>query len=139
MVRVLILEDDETFADLLRLGLEARGHSAEIVHSSELAVGRLTQGGIGLVLADVYIKQGGMPVPDGGLKLAGMITRARLSPQPPDWARVPIVVMTGALRRPGQSELLSMASSLGADGVLAKPFTPDELHMEMLRLMPEID
>ncbi|MBY6151944.1 response regulator [Vannielia litorea] len=139
MTTVLILEDDLEFANLLKMGLESRGHEAEIVRSSHLAIERLEQGGIGMVLADIYIKEGGAPVPDGGLRLTGMITKARLSVRPPDWAKVPVVVITGALPRPGQSEILSVASSLGADGVLAKPFTPDDLHMEMLRLLPEID
>lgn len=105
MARILVIEDDrEIRANLLRF-LRLEGHETLEAESGD--TGLAMAAGVDLVLCDVMMPGG----PDGFAVLA------RLRADPSTLA-LPFVFVTASAER----EVLDQASSLGADGVLIKPF-----------------
>lgn len=137
MPRILILEDDTDFAELLKLDLESAGHEVEICESGEAAYERLVEVPFDLLIADVYIWKDGRLRQDGGLLLTGRVKRLYASEAGAGRLRIPVLVISGAIGQPGQTQIPKVARSLGADAVLAKPFTTAELAAELARLLPQ--
>jgi CheY-like chemotaxis protein len=108
---ILIVDDDPATSDVLRLFLEHEGHNVIVAAEGGEALRLLReQGPPSLILLDL-----GMPGLDGW---GFMDVLARH----PEWSGVPVVVLTGDKHvTPG--ELLA----LGADDLLHKPVTPEEL------------
>ena len=112
MVHILVVEDEELVRSLLRLALEGFGYDVlEARNGLEgLAVCRQTD--VGLVITDLE-----MPEMDG----VAMIKTLRC-----EQAHMPIIAISGW--KPGQrADYLEVARVAGADAVLRKPFTIDEL------------
>lgn len=109
MINVLVLEDDEALAALLRLLLEKYGCQAAFVNTGLqgihylASVDRLPN----LILCDIFMPE------MNGLKFVEHLKRE------PQWSKIPIVVMTSA-----PSDFYRYLSlSYGATAFLAKPFT----------------
>ncbi|MBB94726.1 MAG: response regulator [Rhodobacteraceae bacterium] len=137
MARILVLEDDADFADLVKLDLEQAGHKVDITDSGTSAFDLITETHYDLLIADIYIWKEGKVQPDGGLLLAGRLHRLRLTESSDPRGTMPIIVMTGAVNRPGQENILKVASSVGADAVLAKPFSSRDLHKTVHKLLTD--
>ncbi|WP_428927309.1 response regulator [Marinibacterium sp. SX1] len=135
MARILLLEDDEEFAELLKMDLELSDHEVIITDSGSKALDHLTNGHFDLLIADIYIWKGGRVQNDGGLLLAGRLRRLRITDKSDRRGRIPIIVISGAINRPGQANILNVASSVGADAVLAKPFSSDDMHDAVTRML----
>jgi DNA-binding response OmpR family regulator len=111
-MRILVMDDDDMFRGALCVMLEGAGY--EVVDAGDGAAGvRLyREGGATVVLVDIY-----MPEMDG-LEVIGVL-RAEV-PRPR------LVAMSGG-GAAGRGDVLAMATALGADRVLRKPFTHREL------------
>lgn len=108
-MRVLIVEDDETLADGLTVGLKLAGFTPDTVTSCADARDALAQGGFAAMVLDVML-------PDGsGLDLLATL-RA-------EGSRLPVLLLT-ALDQV-QNRITGLDS--GADDYLGKPFDLDEL------------
>jgi DNA-binding response OmpR family regulator len=104
--RVLIVEDEQHLADVLKFNLDAEGYSAEVVDTGEAALERLTAPGgppFDLVILDVML-----PGKDG----FAVVTELRAAHQ-----FVPVLILT-ALGRP---EDILKGFAAGADDYLPKP------------------
>jgi PAS domain S-box-containing protein len=111
--RVLLVEDNEIIQLLARELLENAGLQVTVALDGSQALAEFQNGSFDLVLMD-----GQMPVMDG---LSAI--RAIRALEGPARARVPIIAVTAnAMERDVQASL-----SAGADGHLAKPFTPTEM------------
>ncbi|WP_246734455.1 PAS domain-containing hybrid sensor histidine kinase/response regulator [Chelativorans sp. ZYF759] len=114
---VLLAEDNDINALLVRRALEKSGHRVELVPNGRAAVDRVTRPGA--LRYDVVLMDLHMPVLDG-LDAIQMIRRHEeakgLSP-------VSIVVLTAD----GQQSTHRMVVAHGADGFLTKPLDPAEL------------
>jgi CheY-like chemotaxis protein len=107
MARVLLVDDDDQFREMMRAMLVRLGHTVVTARSGVEATRECQRGAPDLLITDLI-----MPDKDG-LELIRELRR--------DGVACPIVAMSGGGRtRPGM--YLKMAGSLGASTVLAKPF-----------------
>src|SRR5215472_9421101 len=107
---ILVVEDDPSVAHSLSLLLTIDKHQVEVVGDAKTALTRYKAGSHDLVIADFF-----MPGMDG-LELARLI-RAHIPQQP-------IVLVTAHFETVSSSEKARLQY---VDGVLAKPFSPDQL------------
>jgi DNA-binding response OmpR family regulator len=108
---VLVVEDDPSTADLLRLLLDADGCTVECIADGRTALARIDAGGIDLVLLDLMLPR------LGGLELC-----RHLRAHEPE-VYLPVIMVT-ALTDPAQRRA---GFAAGADDYVAKPFDSDEL------------
>lgn len=115
--RILLVEDDVPFRELLQAFLEASGYEVITAGNGREAARLVRQGGIDAIVSDLC-----MPDHDGMELLMELRTEAA----PP-----PVLVMSGGVggRMAG---MLRMAELLGAERTLAKPF-PLRLLADMVR------
>ena len=116
MARILVVDDDRTTRELLRLQLRSAGYSVETAADGYAALARVRRKGFDLVLLDVWMK--GMD---------GLEMLSRLHDEP---SRPKVVVMTAD----GTSETLLRAIRGRADRYTTKPVEPKDL----LELVTEV-
>lgn len=122
MAHILIVDDEPSIRDLLRLSLEAADHEVLQAESGAEAVRILNESthSIDLVVTDILM-------PDGdGIEL---ISNLRKRENPP-----PVVAITGGGMMLDCSSL-STAKSLGASAIMAKPFSCVELQKTVQDLL----
>ncbi|RRQ74579.1 DNA-binding response regulator [Streptomyces griseofuscus] len=108
---VLVAEDDEKQAELIRRSLLAEGHTATVVHDGAAALTTARRLRPDLLVLDLML-----PVLDG----FGVCRELRGDDGELD---VPVVMLTA---RSGEDDLL-LGLELGADDYLTKPYSPREL------------
>ncbi|MFF8990330.1 response regulator transcription factor [Streptomyces sp. NPDC014983] len=108
---VLVAEDDEKQAELIRRSLLAEGHTATVVHDGEAALATARRLRPDLLVLDLML-----PVLDG----FGVCRELRGEDGE---LEVPVVMLTA---RSGEDDLL-LGLDLGADDYLTKPYSPREL------------
>ena len=108
MQKILIVEDDDTFREILKTTLKKNGFEVE-----GAADGKSAQYILGFHDFDVVLSDVKMPNMDGIALLSWVKSNKNLS----------VILMTGF------SEVLETkkAAELGADGFLPKPFSHDDL------------
>ncbi|MFE8949019.1 response regulator [Streptomyces sp. NPDC007856] len=107
---VLVAEDDEKQAELIRRSLLAEGHSATVVHDGAAALEAARSLRPDLVVLDLML-----PVLDGFA-----VCRALRGGADPE---IPVVMLTA---RAAEDDLL-LGLELGADDYMTKPYSPREL------------
>jgi DNA-binding NtrC family response regulator len=107
--RIMVIEDDASFGELLRYQLQREGYETHIIRSGEEALSRLAEIEPELVLMDVML-----PGKDGCVLLG------EIHPLHPE---MPIVMMTAA----GSVEMAVDCMKRGAYDFLTKPFDFDRL------------
>mgnify|MGYP001056447604 CR=1 FL=1 len=117
-MKILVVDDDAMVLESCRRVLAAAGCRVVTAPHAAAALAHLAQEPFDRLLTDVK-----MPGEDG-LDLLARVRR--------DWPGLPVVVMTGFLT----PETEAAGRGGGAAGVLAKPFTPEEL-LAGLGLTPE--
>lgn len=122
MANILIIDDDTEVRSTLRKVLERSGHTISEAENGVAALRRLESEAADVVVSDLY-----MPEMDG----IELLIRLREA-----WPEARFVAMTGGGHVPGD-ELLERAHSLGADALLAKPFTVEELVQTVERILSE--
>ncbi|MFJ6388382.1 response regulator [Streptomyces sp. NPDC091972] len=105
---VLVAEDDEMQAELIRRSLLAEGHTATVVHDGRAALDAVRRVAPDLVVLDLML-----PVIDG----FGVCRVLRRD------ADVPVVMLTA---RSAEDDVL-LGLELGADDYMTKPYSPREL------------
>lgn len=108
MKRILIIEDDESIAEIQKDYLEMSGYSAEICTDGESGLARYRQGGIDLVILDLMIP-----------KLNGFEVLERIAAD----KNIPVIIVSA------KDEEFSKIKGLncGADDYMTKPFGMGEL------------
>lgn len=115
MPTILLVEDSRTLLKRLAQLLSKAGYDVITSSSGRQAVEQLSIAAIDLVLTDLY-----MPPPDG----FEVIDAIKRLPEP-----VPVIVMSSH----GQAcEIFRLSRPLGADAVLEKPFSDQQL-LEAIR------
>ncbi|MGW1807949.1 response regulator transcription factor [Streptomyces sp. NPDC002078] len=107
---VLVAEDDEKQAELIRRSLLAEGHSATVVHDGAAALEAARSLRPDLVVLDLML-----PVLDG----FGVCRALRGGADP----EIPVVMLTACA---AEDDLL-LGLELGADDYMTKPYSPREL------------
>lgn len=110
MAKILLIDDSKTLLIHIKRMLTTGGHEVIAVNSGALAVQKLAQEPVDLVLTDLY-----MPPPDG----FEIVQAARALSRP-----VPLIVMTSNVLAFG---VFRDARALGAVAALHKPFSAERL------------
>jgi DNA-binding response OmpR family regulator len=116
---ILLIEDDEHIAFILRFLLERSGFEVELASDGRQAVARLESPPPALVLMDIML-----PYHDG------LEILARLRNQPA-WGEVPVLMLTAKAR---EGDIVR-ALDLGADDYVTKPFHPVEVLARLRRAL----
>jgi DNA-binding response OmpR family regulator len=112
MAKVLVIDDDKTFATLLAGALQAAGHEVDVARDGRDGVALVCAARFDAVVTDII-----MPDQEG-IETIRKIRRRH--PQ------MPILAMSGGSATLAL-DLLQIARALGANDTLAKPFRPSEL------------
>jgi len=112
-MKVLIVDDDQAMAKLLRKAIQGWGYSAETVYAGKEAIEKLTHQPFDLVLLDIFL-------PDGqGHRLIPRMRNLR--------SGVGIIAITGYNARELEIEVRKM----GIDQYMSKPLDMDLLRMSL--------
>ncbi len=114
--RILLVEDDDTFAVLLAAYFGTAGYATERVASAAAALRKLETGQWDAAIVDLTLPD------EDGIVLTRML-RAR--------SAIPIIVATG---RGGREDRLA-ALEIGADDFVTKPFEPRELVLRLNNIL----
>ncbi|MDP9325201.1 MAG: response regulator transcription factor [Candidatus Dormibacteraeota bacterium] len=109
--RVLVVEDEEALAKVLKLRLEMEGFEVRAAGDGQEAMEMIAQQRPDIVVCDLM-----MPVMDGK-----QVTRAIKSDK--KLKSIPVLILSALKRQQEMDEL----AKLGADGFAAKPFDSREL------------
>lgn len=112
MPRILVIDDNAEFRQILRIHLEANGHEVAMAEDGETGLAQLERQIFDLVLTDIL-----MPRSDGIEILRHVKKR---------WPDLPVIAVSGGGWITAE-ELLGMAERLGADRVLQKPVRRSDL------------
>ena len=115
--RVLIVDDEFGLAEVLAEMLAELGHEVDLAFNGQSALEHIAAARPDLVLADVM-----MPIMDG----PALLRRIR---EDPAMAEIPVILMT-AIPRSVPATVTGMHQ-----GLLVKPFTPDELFAAIAPLL----
>lgn len=107
---ILVVEDNQSFCEILSYGLRAKGHSVTSYPNARAACDHLGQESIDLIISD--IKMPGM----NGIEFLHRVKKNR--------PEIPVILITGF------NDIIETqeAYELGAKGFLAKPFNNEQLH-----------
>jgi len=111
LAKIVVIEDDLTFLDLLRVHLAGAGHEVLTAEDAVLGLRAIIASAPDLILLDLSV-----PYLDG----FEMIEALRTDPATRD---IPVIVLTGR----GDDETYSRARELGAAQLLTKPVERDLL------------
>jgi CheY-like chemotaxis protein len=116
MARILVIDDDPAVRMAMQMVLEREGLEVQAVGDGPTGITLVAADDFDLLIVDVF-----MPGMDG-LETIRLVHGHR--------PKLPIVVMSGLSFPSGATQppdFLSMATKLGAVGILEKPFRPREL------------
>ncbi|MDG2519337.1 response regulator transcription factor [Lysobacter soli] len=117
---VLMIEDEEDIALIVRYLLERNGFTVEHLADGRAGLERIQAGAVpDLVLMDFML-----PFRDG----LELVERLRAQPQ---WTSVPVLMLTAKAR---EADIVR-ALEIGADDYVTKPFQPEELMARIRRLL----
>ena len=125
MARILVVDDEELARFTIREILTKAGHEIEEAENGKQAIERQKAEPFDLIVTDIV-----MPGKDG------VETIAELKRDVP----APIILAISAGGPTGDADFLKRAESAGADDILVKPFSEEELVQkvdECLRILPE--
>ena len=110
---ILVVDDDENIGIALVRGLEHHGYRATWAVDGQKAVEIHRRDPAALVISDIL-----MPEMDG-LELIRQLRKVD--------AQLPVIAISGGGQHMGPDELLKVANQMGADHILEKPFSLDDL------------
>ncbi len=139
MKKILLMEDDQEQAWLIRECLRAEGREITIARNADIAMQVIAEVAFDLVISDIFVRDNGVFSTNGGLRLIGHL-RNRLAPPQGGTARdVPVIAISGfnLVAGAGQGHFLQIAEGIGADLCLSKPVAPDLLRAHVAGMMGE--
>jgi DNA-binding response OmpR family regulator len=112
LAAILLVDDDELFRTAVCRSLRAAGYAVEEASDGKEALKFIAAEAPDILITDIL-----MPNTDG-IELIGAVKRA--------YPGVRILALSGRGRL-GSVDLLNLASMVGADATLSKPFAPEQL------------
>jgi CheY-like chemotaxis protein len=122
---VLVVDDSADICALLEFRLKALGHSVTCAATGQEAMDFLHRSYFDLVITDVVM-------PDGdGLDVINEAKKRYPSTR--------VVVMSGGGNALDPGHCLDIATAMGANAAILKPFTPEEFLAVLRKVVPESD
>ena len=121
MASILLADDDDSLRTMLRITLTKLGHTVHEARNGREALSLYEQEPADLIITDLV-----MPDKEG-LEIIRELRRKK--------ANVKIIAMSGG-GRVSATGYLKIAKAMGADLVLAKPFSGDEIRAGLNQLLP---
>ena len=118
MASIVIIDDDASIREFVRRVLEVDGHQIREAANGHLGLALYREAPADLVITDLL-----MPERDG---IEVILTLAK------EYVGVQFVAMTGAA---GKGSLLDIATLLGAQQIVEKPFSSEELRRVVQRAL----
>jgi DNA-binding response OmpR family regulator len=115
MARIILIDDDEMLRNTVARSLTAAGHTVALAANGFDGVALFRQEPADVILTDINMPHGGLPT-----------IRVLRS----EFPKLAIIAMSG------NPTHLDMAGAIGANQVLAKPFTPKELLAAITAVLP---
>ena len=112
MARILVIDDEILVRATIEAVLSTKGHAVSLAVNGRDAMAKLRGGEFDLVITDLIMPE-----------MEGIETILAIRKELPG---LHILAISGGGRMQA-GDFLDMAGKLGADGVLRKPFTPEEL------------
>ena len=106
MARIILIDDDELLSTTVARGLTAAGHTVVVASNGFDGVKYFRENSADLILTDINMPHGGLPT-----------IRVLRAEHP----KLPIIAMSGSPTH------LEVAGALGANRILTKPFTIEQL------------
>lgn len=119
-MRVLMIEDEDDIALIVRYLLERHGFEVEHLADGRAGLERIQAG----PCPDIVLMDFMLPFRDG----LELVERLRALP---DWRSVPVLMLTAKAR---EADIVR-ALEIGADDYVTKPFQPEELLARIRRLL----
>lgn len=113
MAKILVIDDEPSLRNILRLTLERAGHQVLEASDGEIGARILSTEKLDLLITDIV-----MPHKDG----IGTIREARTAD--PD---LKIIAISGGGHHSRELDYIEMAQKMGADRAYRKPFKPSEI------------
>ncbi|MBD5290269.1 MAG: response regulator transcription factor [Bacteroides sp.] len=105
-VRILVVDDEDTLCEIMRLNLEIEGYDADVAHSAEEAL-ELNLKDYSLILLDVMMGE-----------MSGF-DMARIMRHNPETAKIPIIFLTA---KDTEDDMVA-GLGIGGDDYIAKPYS----------------
>ena len=119
MSRILVVDDEESMRDFLRILLEKEGHHVSTAEDGETGLQQAVQHGVNLVISDIR-----MPRLDG----VGLLSRLR-----EQGLETPVILVTAYASR----DAAIQAMKQGAFDYITKPFKVDEIRLVIQRALAD--
>jgi len=110
MVKILVVDDEESLCEILQFNLELEGYEVDVAYSAEQAL-TLSLEKYSLILLDIMM---------GAISGTKM---AQLLKQNPKWTNIPIIFITA---KDAEDDTV-LGLNLGADDYISKPFSIREV------------
>ena len=117
-IRILVVDDESSICDLMKINLEIAGYSVDVAYSAEMAL-KMDLSVYSLMVFDIMMGE------MSGLELVSKVRNNPLI------ASVPIIVCTAL----GSDEPLVDGFNRGADDYIRKPFSMQEFVARVRRLL----
>ena len=121
MKKILIVEDESSLAETLKLRFEGNGYSVDIAHDGQEALEKVRQDKPSLILLDLML-----PKIDG-------YKVCRILKFDEKYKDIPVVMLTAK----AQEEDRELGFSVGANAYIVKPFDAGELVAQVKNLLSE--
>jgi DNA-binding response OmpR family regulator len=118
LANILLLEDDLELAADLAAALSHAGHQVTAVSTVDAALSRLDRGEVDLAISDFLISEGSGVAAQGGITFVARLKQRAIR----GGAQVPVIAISAGFSNPTEISTLDMATQVGADYALAKPF-----------------
>ncbi|MCB1352420.1 MAG: response regulator [Rhodobacteraceae bacterium] len=131
MARLLLMEDDAEEGELLAEIIRRDGHEVVLLPNATACFAHLETHPVDLLLSDIFVKEDGQHVPNGGLLLISKLRQIdHISSQ-----KLPIIAISGGFAIKGGASALRAARDVGADVLFEKPVPIDELLLTIRELL----
>lgn len=114
-MKVLLVDDTPTLARVTGYAFKSLGHEVQIAHTGEAARAQLRAGRFDVLFVDVNLGE------ESGFELLASLRAAGVT--------IPAVMFTAQ----AHDEVADQAKRAGAVGCLTKPFTLDELRLQLVQ------
>jgi DNA-binding response OmpR family regulator len=111
MNKILVVEDDESTAELINFTLRSHGFDVALARDGGSAIKKVKSYGPDLIVLDIML-----PIMDG-FQVCEIIKHDAL------YRNIPIIMLSAKIRR----EDISKGLEMGADEYMTKPFEPSQL------------